>query len=156
MLLHQGGLLAQPLLYLSLHLKQHRATYYDLLDRVRARGDWEAWVDFFLEGVERTALGAVQTARRLVALFEQDTRRVQALGRGAANTLRVLAALRGRPVLALRQVCQTSSMNFPTASKGMLNLVATGITREHTGQRRNRVFVYDAYLEILNEGGEPL
>lgn len=156
MLLHQGGLLAQPLLYLSLHLKQHRATYYDLLDRVRARGDWEAWVDFFLEGVERTALGAVQTARRLVALFEQDTRRVQALGRGAANTLRVLAALRARPVLALRQVCQTGSMNFPTASKGMMNLVAAGIAREHTGQRRNRVFVYDAYLKILNEGGEPL
>ena len=142
--------------FLSLHLKQHRATYDDLLDRVRARGDWEAWVDFFLEGVERTALGAVQTARRLVALFEHDTRRVQSLGRGAANTLRVLAALRWCPVLALRQVCQTGSMNFPTAAKGMMNLVAAGIAREHTGQRRNRVFVYDADLKILNEGGEPL
>ena len=110
--------------------------YLRYLDRVRARGDWEAWVDFFLEGLERTALGAVQTARRFVGLFEQDTRRVQALGRGAANTLRVLAALRGRPVLALRQVCQTGSVNFPTASKGMMNLVAAGIAREHTGQRR--------------------
>ncbi len=75
---------------------------------------------------------------------------------GRPDTMRVLAALRERPVLALRQVCRTASMNFPTASKGMLNLVAAGIAREHTGQRRNRVFVYDAYLRILNEGGEPL
>ena len=53
LVLHHGGLLAQPLLYLSLYLKEHRQVYYDLLDRVRTAGDWEAWVDFFLEGVEQ-------------------------------------------------------------------------------------------------------
>src|SRR5262249_10355169 len=61
--LHEGGVLSQPLLYLSLYFKQHRALYYELLDRVRTEGDWEAWVDFFLEGVEQTAQGAVQTAK---------------------------------------------------------------------------------------------
>lgn len=156
LLLHQGGLLGQPLLYLSLYLKQHRPVYYELLDRVRRQGDWEAWVDFFLEGVEHTALGAVQTARRLVTLFAEDTRRTQAIGRGAANALRVLTALRQRPVLSLKQLCLTSAMTFPTAGKAMQHLVATGVARELTGQRRNRVFVYDAYLAILNEGGEPL
>jgi len=90
LLLHQGGLLTQPLLYLSLYLKQHRPVYYDLLDRVRTIGDWEAWVDFFLEGVEATALGAVDTASRLVALFNKDTRRLQQSCRSAANALRVL------------------------------------------------------------------
>jgi len=155
-LLHQGGLLAQPLLYLSLYFKQHRQVYYDLLDRVRTQGDWEAWVDFFLEGVEQTALGAVQTARRLVALFEEDARRTQESGRGAASALRVLAALRQRPMLSLTQLCHTTAMTFPTASKVMQHLVQVGIARELTGQRRNRVFVYDAYLNILNEGGEPL
>lgn len=156
LLLHQGGLLGQPLLYLSLYLKQHRPVYYELLDRVRSQGDWETWVDFFLEGVEHTALGAVQTARRLVTLFAEDTRRTQAIGRGAANALRVLAALRQRPVLSLKQLCLTSAMTFPTAGKAMQHLVALGVARELTGQRRNRVFVYDAYLAILNEGGEPL
>ena len=156
LLLYHGGLLSQPLLYLSLYLKQHRSVYYDLLDTVRAQGDWEAWVDFFLEGVEETALGAVQTARRLVALFEEDTRRTQEGGRGAANALRVLAALRQRPMLSLKQLCQSTAMNFQTASKAMQLLVTTGIARELTGQRRNRIFVYDAYLAILNEGGEPL
>jgi Fic family protein len=156
LLLHHGGLLTQPLLYLSLYLKQHRPTYYDLLDRVRAHGDWEAWIDFFLEGVELTALSAVQTARRLVDLFDADSRRTQAAGRGAGTAVRVLAALRQRPMVTLKQLCQRSGMTFPTASKAMQHLVSAGIARELTGQRRNRVFVYDAYLAILNEGGEPL
>ena len=130
--------------------------YYDLLDRVRTAGDWEAWVDFFLEGVEQTARGAVQTARRVIELFEADNRRVQQIGRAAANALRVLAALRERPVLTLRYLRDADSMTFPTAAKAMQSLMKMGIARELTGQRRNRVFVYDAYLSILNEGGEPL
>ena len=156
LLLHEGGALTQPLLYLSLYFKQHRALYYELLDRVRTEGDWEAWVDFFLEGVEQTAHGAVQTARRLVDLFQQDTRRVQSGGRGAANVLRVLDTLRQRPLSSLRQIGPSAGISFPTASKAMLTLVEMGIARELTGQRRNRVFVYDAYLNILNEGGEAL
>jgi Fic family protein len=155
LLLHQGGLLAQPLLYLSLYFKQHRAVYYELLDRMRGDGDWEVWVDFFLEGVEQIANGAVQTARRLVALFQQDTQRVQVAGRGAANVLRALDALRQRPMSSLRQLCEDTGMAFPTASKSMQALVTLSIARELTGQRRNRVFVYDGYLNILNEGSEP-
>lgn len=156
LLLHEGGALTQPMLYLSLYFKQHRAMYYELLDRVRSHGDWEAWVDFFVEGVETTAHGAVTTARRLVDLFQQDSQRVQGSGRGAANLLRVLEALRQRPLTDLRQVSQNAGISFPTASKAMLALVDMGIARELTGQRRNRVFVYDAYMNILNEGGEAL
>ncbi len=156
MLLHDGGVLRQPLLYLSLYLKQHRSLYYELLDRVRTEGDWEVWVDFFLEGVEQTAESAVQTARRLVDLFQQDTQRVQAAGGRNANMLRVLDTLRQRPLCSLRHAGATAGISFPTASKAMLALVDMGIARELTGQRRNRVFVYDAYLNILNEGGEAL
>ena len=156
LLLHHGRLLAQPLLYLSLYLKEHRSVYYELLDRVRTTGDWEAWVDFFLEGVETTAHGAVETARRLADLFEEDIRRTAATGRSATSALRVLAALRERPVLTLAHLCRHAQMTFPTAGKAMQTLVAAGIARELTGQRRNRVFIYDSYLGILNEGGQPL
>jgi Fic family protein len=156
LLLYHGGLLVEPLLYLSLYLKKHRAVYYSHLDAVRTHGDWEAWTDFFLEGVEETALGAVQTAQRLVRLFEDDIRRTQKGGRGAANALRVLGELRQRPMLSLKQLCLEAAMNFQTASKAMQLLVTSGIARELTGRRRNRIFVYDAYLAILNEGGEPL
>lgn len=155
LVLHHGGLLSQPLLYLSLYLKEHRPMYYDLLDRVRASGDWEVWVDFFLEGVEQTAQSAVQTARRLVDLFQADIRRVQH-GRTAGNALRVLDALRQRPILTLKYLRDAHSLTFPTAAKAMQSLINSGIARELTGKRRNRIFVYDAYLALLNQGGQPL
>ena len=156
LMLHDGGVLKQPLLYLSLYFKQHRTVYYDLLDRVRTEGDWESWVDFFLEGVEQTAQGAVQTARRLVDLFQTDTQRVQSTSGRNANVLRVLESMRQRPVSSLRQVQHLAGISFPTASKAMLVLVEMGIAGELTGGRRNRVFVYDAYLSVLNEGGQAL
>ena len=155
-ILHQGGLLSKPLLYLSLYFKQHRAEYYRLLDRVRTDGDWEAWLEFFLEGVEQTASNAVETARRLVALFKDDAARVQSLGRAAASTLRVFQALCERPIVTLNEVCRRTTLTFPTATKGIKRLAPLGIVRELTGQRRNRVFAYDRYLAILNEGTEPL
>lgn len=155
-ILHHEGVLSQPLLYLSLYFKQHRAEYYRLLDLVRSEGEWETWVDFFLEGVEQTASNAVQTAKRLVALFKEDEQRVQTLGRTAASTLRVFRILCERPIVTLNQVCDRAGVTFPTAAKGMEGLARLGIGHELTGQRRNRVFAYDRYLAILNEGTEPV
>lgn len=156
LLLHHAGSLQQPLLYLSLYFKQHRQEYYRLLDRVRLLGDWEEWLDFFLEGVTMTATGAVETAQRLVTLYKEDTARVQARGRSAATMLRVLQTLHERPVLTLNEVSRRAGLSFPTASKGMTGLVDVGIVRELTGNRRNRVFAYDRYLAILGEGTEPI
>lgn len=156
LLLHHAGLLQQPLLYLSLYFKQHRQEYYRLLDSVRLLGDWEAWLDFFLEGVTMTATGAVETAQRLVTRYKEDTARVQAAGRSTATMLRVLQSLHERPVLTLNEVSRRAGLSFPTASKGMAGLVEIGIVRELTGHRRNRVFAYDRYLAILGEGTEPI
>jgi Fic family protein len=156
LLLHQAGLLRQPLLYLSLYLKQHRDDYYRLLDRVRATGDWETWLDFFLDGVATTATGAVDTAQRLVGMFADDVARVRMGGRLAASMAGVLQALREHPVLTLNEAARRAKTTFPTASKAMLALVGLGIARELTGYRRNRVFAYDKYLAALSEGAEPL
>ncbi len=156
LLLHDAGVLEQPLLYLSLYFKQHRDEYYRHLDLVRRTGDWEAWVDFFLEGVEVTAAGAVDTARRLVGLFEQDTARVATSGRTAATLLRVLRAMHERPVITLKEVSRRTGLSFPTSAKSMTALIDLGLVRELTGYRRNRVFAYDRYLSILAEGTEPL
>ncbi|MBA2603441.1 MAG: Fic family protein [Acidobacteria bacterium] len=156
LLLHNAGVLQQPLLYLSLYFKQHRDEYYRLLDRVRTSGDWEAWVDFFLEGVATTATSAVETAQRLVALFKEDAARIQASGRTATAMLRVLQALHERPLLTVNEVSRRTGLSFPTAAKGMTGLADLGLARELTGNRRNRVFAYDRYLAILGEGTEPL
>ena len=158
LLLHHGQLLSEPLLYLSLYFKQHRALYYQLLDRVRIDGDWEAWIDFFLEGVRDTANGAVDTVQRLGKLFAVDVARVENSGTAAMTftALRVLAALRQRPLITLKQLSILSGFSFPTTSKAIRNLSTLGIVQERTGQRRNRIFAYGAYLDILNEGGAPL
>lgn len=156
MLLCQAGILAQPLLYLSLFFKQHRAEYYRFLDQVRKEGDWEAWIDFFLEGVRTTAGGAVTTAQRLVELFNTDAGRIQRSGRAAGSALRVHAALRERPILSLPDICRRSGLSFPAVTNGMALLQKHAIVRELTGRRRNRLFAYDRYLKILSEGTEPL
>lgn len=154
--LHHDRLLSRPLLYISLYFKQHREEYYRRLDAVRFEGDWEAWVDFFLEGVEQTATDAVETAKRIVALFQHDTETITHAMRRASTALQVFSVLKESPIVSLKRVCERTGLSFPTAAKAMEKLLHLNIVREMTGRKRNRLFVYDAYLKILNEGGEPL
>lgn len=153
-LLCQAGVLRDPLLYLSLYLKQHRGTYYELLDRVRRDGDWEAWAAFFLEGVKEVAEGAVSTAERLSELFRLDRARIEGAGRRAGSALRVHEALKARPIQSLPLVREATGLSFPAVSSAMGLLTRLGIARELTGKRRGRLFSYERYLDILNEGTE--
>ena len=152
LLLCNAGVLRDPLLYLSLYFKQHRTQYYDLLDRVRHDGDWEAWLSFYLEGVRVTADEAVSTAQRLTEMFREDRARVELAGRRAGSALRVHEALKVRPILSLNAICQQTGLSFPAASSAMGVLVELGIARELTGKRRNRLYTYSAYLATLSEG----
>jgi len=157
LILHDAGVLRQPLLYLSLHFKQYRDEYYRQLDQVRRTGDWEAWLDFFLEGVTSTAGAAVETAHRLLALFREDEGRLRAGKRGVpASVLRAYDALRARPVTNIHELSRRAGVTFATGAKAMEALMAAGIARELTGRQRNRVFGYGRYVGILNEGAEPL
>jgi Fic family protein len=153
-LLCHEGVLGEPLLYLSLYLKQNRSAYYELLDRVRRTGDWEAWLVFFLEGVRQVADGAVTTVERLGAVFGEDGARIQGEGRRAGSALRVHQALKARPIQSMPALCASTRLSFPAVSSAMDLLVQLGIARELTGKRRNRLFLYDRYLAILNEGTE--
>lgn len=153
-LLCEAGILHQPVLYLSLYLKQNRATYYALLDGVRRNGDWEAWLVFFLEGVSQTAGSAVSTAQRLRVLFQRDHDRIATAGRRRGSALRVHEALKARPLASINDVCERTGLSFPAAGSAMDLLGALGVTREITGKERNRIFAYDQYLAILSEGTE--
>jgi Fic family protein len=153
-LLCHAGVLREPLLYLSLYLKRHRTAYYELLDRVRRDGDWEAWLAFFLDGVRQTAEGAVSTAQELAGLFQADRSSIESKGRRAGSALRVHEALKTRPISSMPEVSRTTGLSFPAASSAMDLLVEMGIARELTDRRRNRLFVYDRYFTILSEGTE--
>ncbi len=157
LLLYHYGVLREPTLYLSLYLKRNRSTYYDLLQYVRATGDWEEWLAFFFEGVRETAEGAVSTCQRLLSIFEEDREVVQESGGRRANSaLRVHRSLMSRPVSTLSEISKLTGLAFPGASSGMRLLTELGIASEITGQPRNRIFSYNRYIAILNEGTEPL
>ena len=156
MLLYHSGILREPLLYLSLYLKQHRQRYYELLDGVRLNGDWEAWTSFFLEGVARTAEGAVDTTQRLARLIQEDREKVQQMGRSSSSILRVHEALKEHPITSITDVSEGTRLSFPTVSAAMGRLADIGIVREVTEGRRNRMFAYAGYVNILSEGTEPL
>ena len=106
--------------------------------------------------MEDTASHAVRTAQSLVSLFKEDATRVQAAGRGASTTLRVFNALCARPITTISDVGRRAGLSFPAATKGIERLAELGVVKERTGGRRNRVFAYDRYLVLLNEGTEPL
>jgi len=154
--LNHENVLHQPLLYLSLYFKQHRDEYYRLLDAVRSTGDWETWLEFFIEGVEQTATEAVNTAHRLLALFEEDARLVDTLGRAAPGLRRTHEVLRHRPLISIEVLASETHVAFPTAARAIETLQKLNIVREITGRKRDRVFAYDHYIKILSEGSEPL
>ena len=153
-LLCHDGVLREPLLYLSLYFKQHRESYYELLNDVRKNGDWETWLAFFLDGVTQTAEGAVSTAQRLLSLFQEDQAKIQQIGRAAGSALRVHRALQEHPIASLQELAKRTELSFPAVTAGIQVLERTGVARELTGKKRNRLFGYDQYLAILGEGTE--
>lgn len=98
--------------------------------------------------------GAVATAERLRTMFQVDRSQIEEAGRRAGSALRVHEALKVRPIHSLPGIRDATGLSFPAVSSAMSLLVDQGIARELTGKRRNRLFVYDRYLEILNEGTE--
>lgn len=156
LLLCERQVLRQPMLYLSLFFKTHRQTYYELLNRVRLEGDWEAWLDFFAEAVTVTAGQAVDAARRLDGMAQEDRARIQALGRAAGSALRLHHELLGHPIATSQRLAEKTGLTPMTVNKSLAHLCKLGIARELTGHKRNRVFSYPAYIAILNEGTESL
>lgn len=156
LLLCSHGVLKEPMLYLSLYFKLHRDEYYARLQGVRTDGDWEGWLRFFLEGVIETSEQAVETARELLGLFERDKRRIEALGRPAASALRVHEHLQERPLGTVAGISEHLGLSAPTVAKSLRHLEALGVITEITGRRRSRTFAYDAYLQALAQGTEPL
>jgi Fic family protein len=149
-LLCQREILLKPVLYLSHFFKQHRTEYYEHLQGVRDRGDWEAWLTFFLRGVASVSREATETARRILALREDHRAAVTGgLGRAAGNGHKVLEHLYQRPILTVADVQALTASTYTAANNLVARLVGLGVLVEATGYRRNRVFRYQAYIDIF-------
>jgi len=149
------GVLREPMLYPSLFFKKHRALYYELLNEVRLRGDWERWLDFFAEGVQVSAVQAASTANALLALGNADRDRIAGLGRAAASALAVHHALQRQPIATAAALVSATGLTAATVNKSLAHLESLAVVGERTNRRRGRVFGYTAYVQELARELEP-
>ena len=153
LMLCEQGILGQPVLYLSHHLRIHRSEYYDRLQATRGSEAWAAWLEFFLGGVASAATDAAETASRILELRERHRDLLmQHLGRGAANAVRVLDSLYSLPITTVKSVRELLDVTSAGANTIVARLVDLGILREITGHARNRKFEYEAYVRLFGEG----
>jgi Fic family protein len=143
------GVLREPMLYPSLFFKTHRALYYELLNEVRLRGNWERWLDFFAEAIEASATQAVATATALLTLVNADRDRIAGLGRAAGSALAVHQALQRQPITTSATLVKATGLTPPTVNKSLVHLERLGIVAELTNRQRGRVFSYRQYVAEL-------
>ena len=144
----------EPTLYLSLFFKRHREIYYDLLQKVRTEGKWEEWLEFFLEGVHVTADEAVISATKILKVFADDRRKIEDLGRKAASVLRVHEFLQRKPIISVPIASKELNLAAPTVRSSIEKLKELGLVKEITGKKRDRLFSYESYLDILQADTE--
>ena len=154
LLLEHWKLLTKPLLYLSLFLKRHRTEYYRLLNAVRKEGEWEPWIDFFLDGVATISEEATASARDLFALVATDRERVLSHDSTSVAAIRLFEALPRHPIVSVATAMRLLQTSKPTATRAIEVLGEAGILQESTGKKRDRSFAYHRYLERLRDGTE--
>lgn len=150
------GILEEPILYLSLYLKQKRNQYYQLLQEVRTNGRWEIWLEFFLDGVYESAKQGIKTAREINQLFDQDMEKISTLGRGRFSCQQILEYMKLLPQVTAPLIANQLKMSTPTARISLNHMISLGILQEITNKKRDKVYVYRKYLDILEEGAKPL
>ena len=154
LLLCEQKVLREPMLYLSLYFKTHRQYYYELLNDVRLTGDWEAWLEFFAEAIIVTATQAIETAQQLLHLSNQDRDKISGLGRAAPSAFKVHRGLLEHPIATSGSLVNKTGISPATVNKALGNLEQLGIVKELTAQKRNRLFSYTGYIEIMSRGIE--
>lgn len=155
LLLCLEGMLDEPILYLSLYLKQNRAIYYELLQEVRRHGTWETWLEFFLEGVYQSAKQGINTANLINAFFSEDLAKIEKLGRARFSCKRTLEYMKRLPQVTVPLLASELGMTAPTARSALKHMVELGILAEVSEKKRDKVYVYRKYLNALEEGAEP-
>ncbi len=150
------GVLREPLLYLSLYLKKNRSAYYAYLQSVRETGNWEAWLEFFLNGVIETAQQAVETAQSIVRLFETDRETINTSGKATASIVAIHHYFQRNPMANTGGIKEGCNLSLPTVLRSLTILEELKIIKEITGKERHKIYAYPAYLDILKQGTEPL
>jgi Fic family protein len=150
-LLCERGILSHPLLYLSAYFERHRDAYYDLLLEVSRKGQWSAWVQFFLQGVLEQSNDAQRRSQLLLRLQEKYRQKAQT-ARSSALALKLVDELFAHPAITVTQAQKILKVTYHSAQNNILRLVDAGILREFTGRRRNRIFIAPDIISVIEAG----
>lgn len=149
LILREERVLQYPLLHLSLFLKEHRTRYYELLQEVRLNGNWESWLDFFLQGVRDIAEMTASDIQQALALFEKDRIHISQMGRSARSCLRIHEQMKAQPITSITALSQVTNRTPTTTATSLAKLINIGIVKEITGGKYGRLYAYEGYLKIL-------
>jgi Fic family protein len=154
LLLCEKKIIQSPMLYLSLYFKTHRKYYYELLNSIRDNGDWEKWLDFFAESVIVTAIQAVNTAQSLLELSNSSQEKINELGRSSISCQKIHKILLERPIATSNWISEKTGISPATVNKSLEKLQEIGVINELTSQKRNKLYSYKKYIEIMDKGTE--
>jgi Fic family protein len=149
-LFEHWGLLPEPIMYLSGYLKQHQSEYYRRLSAIRTEGDWQSWVNFFLEGVASAAQDAESNIISVASLVDTDRKRLMQSSKSGVNSYRLFEMLPMMPKFTIESVRRLLDTSVPTATSAINELEALGIVKESTGLKKNRRYSYQAYIDLLS------
>jgi Fic family protein len=152
LLLLEKQILVSPVLYISFFLKKNRLEYYDRLNEVRQKGNYEQWVKFFLAAILESARDAAAASHRLIKLHETNVSVIANFGRSGKTAARLFVYLEQNPIIEIQKTAVALEMSFKTIAGAVKRLIEVGILKQISGKLRNRVYAYDAYLAILKEG----
>lgn len=151
-MLVSSGLLKVPLLYLSLYFKSNKEKYYQLLQDVREKGDWEEWVEFFLEGILDTSEKVLDTSEKITSMFERDEEKYKNLE--TPGVTKTFESFKKNPIQSPRGVKESTNLSYSTVLNSLKTLEKLKIISETTKKHNNKRYMYDEYISIINEGTE--
>ena len=149
------GILAEPLLYLSIYLKRHREEYYRILNEIRTDGAWEAWLRFFLQGIIEVSNESIASAREIIRLKDSVIDTLLQHGIGGANAVKLVYALFDEPIITTREAAEVLGVSGPTAYQLIGKLEEIGILKEITGRQRFKKYMFTDYVSIIEQGTRP-
>ena len=147
--------MSAPALYISYYLKMNRIEYYDRINEVRRKGNYEQWIKFFLTAVECSANDAVQTIKKLSALRKQNEQIITEFGKSVPNALKLLRFIESEPIIDTKKTADALEMSYNTVSGLIKRFEEKGILVQSENKKRNKTYVYREYLELLKKGTVP-
>lgn len=146
-----NDILHKPTLYISKFIKRNQQAYYDCLYKIHAKGDYETWIKFFLTGVIETAKEAVEIARDITALREEDIKKINALGRTSGNSMTIYEGLFDKPTISIEEATSLLDISVATGGRLLDRLCDEGILSNLDNRKRKKVFVYTRYIDVFNK-----